>query len=624
MTLSLARDSTPAVTFGDFARRLRESDLALLKGSDYRALNRELKSLTDGPEVRIAYLGNVTLGLLPPYPAVHGAREGWRIKSYIGNFGQHFQALHDAEMSEFAPEIIMLALSLPLLRPDAMAHFTGLTPEGRRALCTDVLGEVESWVKQALAATSATLLVGNFPLPSAMGLGIADTAELYGETAFYFELNLELLRRMRGYSRVQVLDLQRIASRIGHERAFDTRLLHISKTDWTEAMMAAVGREIARHVVAAKGAAKKCLALDIDNTLWGGVVGEEGPMGVKIGHGDAESEAYLAFQQRIRSLKDRGILLALCSKNNPEDVDEAFRLRPEMPLNADDFSARAVSWEPKHLGLTQIAAELNIGIDAIVFVDDNPAEVALIRQKLPQVECLLLPPDPADFAAALDNIAAFEKSVVLPDDIGKARQYREEAERMRFSAEHDNMEDYLAQLQMEVTIAPVDAGHLPRVHQMFSKTNQFNVTTRRYGLGELETMLASPRHHLGMVALRDRFGDLGIIAAFVLIEDGERLHIDSLLMSCRAMGRGVETAIMNYIKQAFAEREELSQLTAEFIPTPKNKPAANYFAEQDFQPAGEAAGSLFMLDKGRVNVKPCHWIKTKGTSLWKKTLKEFA
>ena len=131
---------------------------------------------------------------------------------------------------------------------------------------------------------------------------------------------------------------------------------------------------------------------------------------------------------------------------------------------------------------------------------------------------------------------------------------------------------------------------------MFSKTNQFNVTTRRYGLGELETMLASPRHHLGMVALRDRFGDLGIIAAFVLAEDGERLHIDSLLMSCRAMGRGVETAIMNYIKQAFAEREELSQLTAEFIPTPKNKPAANYFAEQDFQPAGEAAGSLFMLE----------------------------
>jgi FkbH-like protein len=176
---------------------------------------------------------------------------------------------------------------------------------------------------------------------------------------------------------------------------------------------------------------------------------------------------------------------------------------------------------------------------------------------------------------------------------------------------------------MELTIAPVDTGHLPRVHQMFSKTNQFNVTTKRYGLGELEAMLASPRHHLGMAALRDRFGDLGIIAAFVLIEGGATLHIDSLLMSCRALGRGVETALMNFIKQAFIDREDLTRLTAEFIPTPKNKPAANYFADQDFEPAVEEAGRLFMLEKPTANVKPCNWIKTKGTPLWN-TSKKFA
>ena len=610
MTLSLATESSLPAGFSAFQRRLQSSDLSLLKGSDYRALNRELKAISDGPEARIAYLGNVTLSLLPPYPAVHCAREGWRAKSHVGDFGQHFQALHDPQLAAFDPEIVVLMLSLPLLRPEAMASFTSRSPEGRRELCSDVLGEVEAWVKQALTATQATLLVGNFPQPASLGLGVADTADIYGETAFYLELNLEA-------GSLQVLDLQRLASSIGHERAFDKRLFHISKTDWTEAMMAVVGKEIARHLVAAKGAAKKCVALDIDNTLWGGVVGEEGPMGVKIGHGDAEGEAFLAFQQRIRALKDRGILLALCSKNNPADVDEAFRLRPEMPLRPEDFSARAVSWEPKHTGLARIAAELNIGVDAIVFVDDNPAEIELIRQKLPSVECLLLPPDPADFVAA-----AFEKSVVLSDDIDKARQYREEAERSRFSADHDNIEDYLAHLQMELTIAPVDTGHLPRVHQMFSKTNQFNVTTKRYGLGELEAMLASPRHHLGMAALRDRFGDLGIIAAFVLIEEGATLHIDSLLMSCRALGRGVETALMNFIKQAFIDREDLTGLTAEFIPTPKNKPAANYFADQDFQPAVEEAGRLFMLEKPTANVKPCNWIKTKGTPLWN-TSKKF-
>jgi FkbH-like protein len=610
---------TPAPTdeLAELRTRLMETDLTALGSADYRALQRQLKAIEIGPELRIAYLGNVTLDFLPPFVAVHGAREGWLAKAHIGRFGQYFQELHSQEFADFRPEIVVLVLSLRLLRPDATAQMTTLSPEERQVLRDDVLGEVESWVKQALAATPAILLVGNFPLPATPALGVADSAETYGEMEFHLELNLGLMRRMRAYSRVQILDVNRVAARIGYHQAFDTRLLHLSRMEWTEALMAGLGQEIVRHGIAAKGSARKCLALDLDNTLWGGIVGEDGALGIRIGHGDAESEAFLAFQQRIRTLKDRGILLALCSKNNPADVEEAFRLRTEMPLKPDDFSARAIGWNPKHQGLAQIAADLNIGIDAIAFIDDNPAEIALIRHKLPMVECLLLPPDPAAFVAALDNLTCFEKAVVLADDVGKARQYRQEAERLRFSAGHDSMDDYLAQLQMEVEIGPVEAGHLPRVHQMFAKTNQFNVTTRRYTLGELEAMLESPEHRLGMAALRDRFGDLGIIAAFILIEDGARLHIDSLLMSCRAMGRGVETAIMNFIKQQFGTQAHLSILSAEFIPTAKNKPAAGYFADQGFRPSPHHPGLPYVLHKKDIVINPCDWIKTKGASLWK-------
>lgn len=610
---------TPAPTdeLAELRNRLMETDLTALGSADYRALHRQLKAIEIGPELRIAYLGNVTLDFLPPFVTVHGAREGWLAKAHIGRFGQYFQELHSQEFADFRPEIVVLVLSLRLLRPDATAQMTTLSPEERQALRDDVLGEVESWVKQALAAMPATLLVGNFPLPAAPALGVADSAEAYGEMEFHLELNLELMRRMRAYSRVQILDVNRVAARIGYRQAFDTRLLHLSRMEWTEALMAGLGQEIVRHGIAAKGSARKCLALDLDNTLWGGIVGEDGALGIRIGHGDAESEAFLAFQQRIRTLKDRGILLALCSKNNPADVEEAFRLRTEMPLKPDDFSARAIGWNPKHQGLAQIAADLNIGIDAIAFIDDNPAEIALIRHKLPIVECLLLPPDPAAFVAALDNLTCFEKAVVLADDVDKARQYRQEAERLRFSAGHDSMDDYLAQLQMEVEIGPVEAGHLPRMHQMFAKTNQFNVTTRRYTLGELEAMLESPDHRLGMAALRDRFGDLGIIAAFILIEDGARLHIDSLLMSCRAMGRGVETAIMNFIKQQFGTQAHLSVLSAEFIPTEKNKPAAGYFAGQGFRPSAQHSGPPYVLHKKDIVIHPCDWIKTKGASLWK-------
>lgn len=591
--------------FAALRAQLRETDMTALGGAGYRALNRQLKLLTDGPQLRIAYLGNVTLSPLPPFVAAHCAREGWLAQTYVGHFGQHFQELYQQEFSTFAPDIVLLVLSLRLLRPDAFAEFTARSASDRQAIRDDVLGEIEYWVKQALSATQATLLVSNFPLPAIPALGIADTAEAYGETAFSLELNLELMRRLRAYGRVQILDVNRTASRLGYARAFDERMFHISKMDWTEALMAGIGQEVARHVVGAKGAAKKCLALDVDNTLWGGIVGEDGPTGVKVGHGDAESEAFLAFQQRIHALKDRGILLALCSKNNPADVEEAFRLRDEMPLRLEDFSAYAIGWESKHQGLAKIASDLNIGIDALVFIDDNPAEIVLIRQMLPTVECVLLPADPSAYVAALDALASFEKSVVLADDVNKTRQYHEAAERSRFSSAHDNMNDYLAQLQMEVSIGPVDADNLQRVHQLFSKTNQFNVTTKRYTLGELEAMLQLPEHHLGMAALRDRFGDLGIIAAFILIEEGGTLHIDSLLMSCRAMGRGVETTLMNFIKLQFGEREDLTALTAEFVPTAKNKPAANYFPEQGFKPAAKGAGLFYVLNKNDVDVKPC-------------------
>ena len=619
MTSSLGFDPAGPVAekFAALRAQLLETDMTSLNGAGYRALNRQLKLLTDGPQLRITYLGNVTLSLLPPFVAAHCAREGWLAQAHVGHFGQHFQELQNPEFSSFAPDIVLLVLSLRLLRPEAFAQFTARSASDRQAIRDDVLGEIEYWVKQALSATPATLLVSNFPLPAVPALDIADTADAYGETEFYLELNLELMRRLRAYNRVQILDANRIASRLGYARAFDERMFHISKTDWTEAMMASVGLEIARHVIGAKGTAKKCLALDIDNTLWGGVVGEEGPTGVKVGHGDAESEAFMAFQQRIRSLKDRGILLALCSKNNPDDVEEAFRLRQEMPLKLEDFSACAIGWGLKHEGLAQIASDLNIGIDAMVFVDDNPAEIALVRQMLPMVECVLLPSDPAAFVATLDALTSFEKSVVLADDSNKALQYQQEAERVRFSSTHDGMGDYLAQLQMEASIGPVDAGSLQRVHQMFTKTNQFNVTTKRYPLGELEAMLQSAEHHLGMVSLRDRFGDFGIIAAFILVEEGTGLHIDSLLMSCRAMGRGVETAIMNFIKQQFSDREQLAVLTAEFAPTAKNKPAANYFLEQGFRPASEGAGMFYVLNKIDVDIKPCDWIKTKGASLWK-------
>lgn len=602
-------DFSAATDIGQLKTQLRDVDIHHFSPADYRALNRQLRRLQDGTGFKVAFLGNVTMDLLPPYVAAHNARQGWLTQSHVGSFGQYFQALVSPQLQAFAPEVIVLLLSLELLRQDDMSRFTSLNSSQRKSLLEDIVDEVESWAMQAAKNTQASLLVSNFASPSTHALGIADTSMEYGESEFHLELNLELLRRMRSHPRVRILDVNRIAARIGHEQAFDQRLFHIAKMAWTDRMLSGLGQEITRHIIATRGVARKCLVLDLDNTLWGGIVGEDGVHGVKIGHGDAESEAYAAFHHRIKALKDRGILLAICSKNNVDDVEEVFQLRTEMPLQLADFSARSISWQPKHIGLMSIAKQLNIGLDALVFLDDSPTEIALIRDQLPQVESIVLPEDPSRFVAVLDGLSSFEKSSVLADDADKALQYAAQAARERLSASAGSMEDYLHSLQIVLNIRDALSEDLLRIHQLFTKTNQFNVTTKRYSLGELEAALANAKQTLRIVSMTDRFGDLGIIACYLLIENGETLHVDSLMMSCRAMGRGVETAIFNGIKQHFVALPYLQTLTATFIPTAKNMPAADYFKEQGMHPAPQSDNSVFYsLNRKEASLCNCSWI----------------
>jgi FkbH-like protein len=610
-------DSIASITepgFAEIRAELRGQDPAGFDGAFCRGIHRRLRALRRAPDLRIGLLGNVTLDLLPPFVTTHCARDGWLARTQVGGIGQEMQALVAPELQDFAPDLLVLVLSLRLLRPEAMAKLPALSADQRRALRDEVLDHVEQWATLAARQTRATLVVANFPAPVQPALGIADAKADYGEAEFHLDLNLELLRRMRSHARVQLLDLDRIAAGIGQARAFDPRLFHLAKMDWSPAMMAAVGEALARHAVAARGAARKCLVLDLDNTLWGGVVGEEGPQGVLVGPGDATGEAFAAFQQRIRTLKQRGILLALCSKNNPADVEEVFALRPEMPLRRDDFSAAAIGWNAKHEGLRAIAQELNIGVDSLVFIDDNPAEVTLVRELLPEVEAVLLPEDPARFVAVLDGLHAFEKAVVLPDDIGKAEQYVQAAARTRLSATAASFEDYLAGLETRVTLRRARPADLPRVAQLCAKTNQFNISGKRHALGELEAMLESDTHEILCVSVADRFGDLGLVGVAVLREAEAAVHVDTLLMSCRALGRGVETALMNAIKARLQARPGAQQLIALFVPTAKNHPAAEYLPAQGLLPeaAAESGSITYRLAREAMRPVPCAWLQIIG------------
>ncbi|MEA2603125.1 MAG: hypothetical protein QOF89_4117 [Acidobacteriota bacterium] len=618
---AVAEAAAAASSAAALQRALAPVDPEKLSTNDLTLLSRALERRGETPDVKLAYLANFTLDLLPRWVDLHFAREGLRAGHYLGGFDQHVQEVLGVSdvsgisgLAAFEPDLTLLALSLRRLRPAAVAGFASLSPARRRELRDDVVSHLESWAEAALARLSSTLLIANFPSPARPAFGIADLNEEYSETELHLELNLELLRRFKGHPRVQVFDADRLASSYGKERMTDGKLLYLAKMDWSPGFLGCVAAELARHARAAQGRARKCLVLDLDNTLWGGVVGEDGPAGVRIGTGDPEGEAFLDFHHRLKALQAQGVLLAVCSKNNPGDVTELFDTRPEIPLKLADFAALEIGWDPKHEGLRRIAARLGLGLDSLVFVDDNPAETSLVAQMLPEVKTVLLPRDPADFAAVLDRLADFERTAVLPEDKGKTRQYAEERERQDLragAAVTGDLSSYLASLRTELAIVRARRDDLPRLHQLFTKTNQFNLSTRRYTPADLERFLGSPLCETWIARARDRFGDLGTIGAVLLRRDGRLMLVDSFLLSCRAMGRGIETALMNHVKQRLLDEPGHVELRGRFVPTARNKPVETFYEDQGFQvlERRESGETLYLLRRGQARKQDCGWIE---------------
>ena len=595
-------------------RAILPLDLEKLTSNDVSLLSRTLQARPEAPDIRLGYLANFTLDPLPRWVDLHFAREGWRAAHYVGGFGQYVQEVlgENTGLAAFSPDLVLLALSLRQLRPEAWASFAALPPAERRDLKEDVAAHVESWALAALERTPATLLVANFPVPAQPAFGVADLNTEYGETEFFLDLNLDLLRRFKGHPRVQIFDLDRLASRFGKDRVLDRRMYYLAKMEWSPAFLGCVAAELVRHARAARAQARKCLVLDLDNTLWGGVVGEEGPAGVKIGPGDPEGEAFLDFHHRLKALQAQGVILAICSKNNPGDVAELFDSRPEIPLRITDFAAVEISWEPKHEGLRKIAAALNLGTDSLMFMDDNPAEISLIQQMLPEVKAVLLPPDPAEYVAVIDRLTDFERTAVLEEDSRKTAQYRENREREALrTASGGELGTYLASLRTELAITRARRDDLPRIHQLFTKTNQFNLTTQRYTPSEVERFIASPICELWVVRGRDRFGDLGAVGVVLLRRDGRVVYIDSFLMSCRAMGRGIETAIMNHVKHRLLDEPGHLELRGRYVPTAKNKPVETFYDDQGFRllESRDTGEKLYVLRRIDTREVPCEWIE---------------
>ncbi len=594
--------------------RAHALDPFALSSVQVRHLCRQLRRNGAQPDVRIAFAGNVVFDPLAEFVETHLACHGMTSISHVASFGQPLQELLDpaSALRGFDPGFLFLHFELEGLLPGLLERCDEHGEEDRlREVVEEVIGGIEPVVRTALRMTRASVLLTNFPGPERYDLGIADARSPFGQQELFARLNSALAARFRAEPRVQIVDLCRLTAWHGRSRALDRRMYYFAKIPWHESFLPLLADEIVRHVGAALGRVRKCLVVDLDNTLWGGVLGEDGPYGVRVGMGDPVAEAHFDLQRRILALKKRGILLAVCSKNNPADVEEIFRLRTDMPLRREDFACVEVGWDMKHQGLQRIAQALNIGLDSLVFLDDNPAEIELVRQALPEVQCVLVPEDPAQRPGCLDRVHGLERAVITTEDFHKTRQYQDNAARESARRQFTDLHGYLRSLDTRVELRPVCAQLLPRAHQLFTKTNQFNLTTRRYTAAELEAFAADASCRLLMARAQDRFGDLGWIGAILLRGIGEpQVVIDSFVLSCRAMGREIETALLNHVKQVCFGLESCRELLAEYRPTARNLPVKELYERQGFEvidvlPNG---GKRYRLQRQAGRPLPCDWV----------------
>jgi FkbH-like protein len=512
---------------------------------------------------------------------------GMRLEIYQSGFGTFRQELLDARSALYAwsPDVVVLAVEGEDWIPAAFSGYMDVAEGHFEKISSGFDAELSNLITAFRAQSAAPLLIHNLAFPGWRKLGILDPKLPHGQGRIINELNDALSAVARGATDVHVVDYAALVNRYGAVNWYDERMKHYAKAPIASPMQPHLSAEYIKYFSAFAALTKKCLVLDLDNALWGGVVGEDGMDGIQLGP-NYPGSAFVAFQRFVLDLHRRGVILAIASKNNPADVDEVFSGHAFMVLKRQHFASLQIHWEPKSQSLVRIAQELSIGLEHMVFVDDNPVECDEIRRALPMVRVIQLPPQPERYVRVLEEAALFDTLSLSAEDRRRGELYRQRAKAEVARLSLTSVEDYYRDLAMDITIAPIDHVSMVRAAQLTQKTNQFNVTTRRYSEGEMAQRMIDPEWTTATIGVRDKFGDNGIVGIIMARENGESLDVDTFLLSCRVIGRTVETAMLAHICDE-GRRRGLKAVTAGVIPSQKNAPARDVFERHGFAKLSE-------------------------------------
>lgn len=497
------------------------------------------------------------------------------------------------ELARFNPEIIIIFTSavnlseVPTVDDDADAVQSKLDREYQKF--------ANMW--QSLNQKfHATIIQNNFDLPYEMPLGNLEAAAPFGLNRFVERLNERFAEYADAHDNFYLHDLHALSARIGLDNWHDRKKYYAYKFAMSYESMPSVAFNLSKIVRALLGRSKKCLVLDLDNTLWGGIIADDGVDNLQIGHETPEAESYADFQRYVKGLKRRGIILAVCSKNDDDIARSGFN-HPDSILSVDDFSVFVANWEPKNINIQRIADELNIGLDSLVFIDDNPAEREIVRQNLPQVAVPEVDVnDVSSYIRAIERNGYFETIGISEDDRRRSAQYKERKARQEAATTFVDYDDFLRSLEMKAEIAPFRSVYFDRIAQLTNKTNQFNLTTKRCTRAEIESMAGDDRFVTLYGRLTDKFGDNGLVTVVIGERHGDDLRIILWLMSCRVLKRGLEDAMLDSLA-AEAKARGLKNLIGIYIPTTKNKMVEGMYESMGFTRLSDSTkGAEWVLD----------------------------
>lgn len=547
-----------------------------------RALKRALAAQSGLTPKKIAIVSGSTIGEIKNILELFLLDAGIQPEFYVGGYALYYENLvfDDGSLAAFAPDIIYIHTSAQNITEWPVPADSAQEAEDKFAR---TLAHFEqAW--QAALRFGCPVIQNNFEQPSRRLLGNRDAVDFHGRLNFVNRLNAAVAEYAAKTPNFYLNDIQYLAARVGLDNWFSPATWYAYKYAMDTPYIADLCHSVACIVKSLFGKNKKSVVLDLDNTLWGGVIGDDGPEGIVLGKETPAGMAYSDFQTYLKELSQLGVMLNVCSKNEEANALAGFA-RADSVLTRDDFLCFKANWEPKHINIDAIAREMNIGRDSLVFMDDNPAEREIVRTELPEVRVPELAA-PEQYVAALDRAGYFEVTTLSEDDKKRNEMYKQNLARAAMEQSFGDYSDYLRGLAMRCETGAFDAAHAERITQLINKTNQFNLTTRRYTAAEVEALIDHPEYITLHGRLIDKFGDNGIVTALIAHKHGTEADIDLWVMSCRTFKRNLEHAMFDRLVELCAQ-QGVTKLNGVYLPTAKNLLTRDFYATIGFEPVSE-------------------------------------